>query len=93
MNAYRGYNLTQTFTYKPTPKEEYELTVTNDGYSRVIVSETWYCFTPVCETGYDLVVYNEVNTSVVTACHIVFTCTMYRGILLSIRLLKYISST
>ena len=58
-----------------------------------IVSETWNCFTPVCITGYDLVVYNEVNTSVVTACHIVFTCTMYRGILLSIRLLKYISST
>ena len=64
MNAYRGYNLTQTFTYKPTPKEEYELTVTNDGYSRVIVSETWYCFSPVCESGYDLVVYNEVNTRV-----------------------------
>ena len=60
MDAYQGYKLKQTFISTPYSKSEVELTVTNDGYSKVIEYEPRYCFKPVCTTGYNLVVYNEV---------------------------------
>ena len=60
MDAYQGYKLKQTFISTPYSKSEVELTVTNDGYSKVIEYDPRYCFKPVCTTGYNLVVYNEV---------------------------------